>query len=82
MRNSAQMKYYSVDLRPKIINVYETEPISLSKNSQAILCCFKFRAKATQTVPVKPKIFHPKPTAALAVGETYPRKLGNFSRTN
>lgn len=45
MRNAAKMKYYSLDLRQKIINVYETEPIFQIKIAKRFCVALSFVQK-------------------------------------
>jgi len=50
------MKFYSVDLRQKIINVYETEPISQRQLAQRFCVALSFVQKLLKQYR-QPKIF-------------------------
>jgi transposase len=45
IRHQSKMKFYSVDLRQKIINVYETEPISQRQLAQRFCVALSFVQK-------------------------------------
>ena len=53
------MKSYSIDLRQKIINVYETEPISQKTIAKRFCLALSF-VKNCSNNTVKPKTFHLK----------------------
>ena len=76
--HQSKMKFYSVDLRQKIINVYETEPISQRQLAKRFCVALSFVQKLLKLSPSNPRYFSSNSSMFWST-ETEFRTTGNFS---